>query len=32
MVREQLLFKDYPAKQLGEEKNISIGLPRVLSY
>ena len=31
-VRESLLFKEYPYTQLEEEKNITIGLPRVLSY
>lgn len=31
-VREQLLFKDYPYKVLEPEKDITIGLPRVLSY
>lgn len=31
-VREKLLFQEYPYKLVGEEKNVTIGLPRVLSY
>ncbi len=30
--RERLLFKDYPYRKLIEEQNITIGLPRVLSF
>lgn len=31
-VRERLLFADYPYQLLEEPKNITIGLPRVLSF
>ena len=31
-VREQLLFQDYPYQVLENKKDITIGLPRVLSY
>ena len=31
-IREQLLFQDYPYDRLEAEKDITIGLPRVLSY
>lgn len=31
-VRERLLFKQYPYEKIDEEKGITIGLPRVLSY
>ncbi len=31
-VREQLLFKDYQYEMLEPEKDVTIGLPRVLSY
>lgn len=31
-VREKLLFKDYEYTLLEQEKNVTIGLPRVLSY
>lgn len=31
-LREQLLFKDYPYSVLDSEKDITIGIPRVLSY
>ena len=30
--RQELLFKTYPCPEIGERKNITIGLPRVLSY
>lgn len=30
--REVLLFKDYPVKQIAPDKDMTIGIPRVLSY
>ena len=30
--REALLLKDYPTEPIGSKKNITIGIPRVLSY
>lgn len=31
-VREQLLFSEYPFEQLCEKKDVTIGIPRVLSF
>ena len=31
-LREELLFKDYPIEQLSQERGITIGMPRVLSF
>ncbi len=31
-VREHLLFSDYPAPELAEARNITIGIPRVLAF
>ena len=31
-LREQLLFQDYPFRQLCPDRNVSIGIPRVLSF
>ena len=31
-LRQELLFKDYPCPKASKERNITIGLPRVLSY
>ncbi|WP_318722117.1 acyl-CoA dehydratase activase [Treponema sp.] len=32
LIREQLLFKKWDCKQVGDKKNITIGLPRTLEY
>ncbi|MCD7819497.1 MAG: acyl-CoA dehydratase activase, partial [Lachnospiraceae bacterium] len=31
-LREELLFRDYPYPNLSEEKEVTIGIPRVLSF
>ena len=31
-LREKLLMKDYPYEELEEKKDVTIGLPKVLSY
>lgn len=31
-IREKLLFADYPYKEVEQSKNITIGIPRVLSF